>query len=536
MQNSENNSATVMSDVQETNWVSWAFYAIAAVICGLLLFNIMTLPLGRDQATFSVIGKGMLEGIAPYSESWDIKTPGIFFVYSFAHALFGGSEFAPRVLEGVAMVLMGFGFVKLSQGLVDRRAATLGFVLALYCMVVFGFWHTGQPETFAAVVLIWAVVATQRSWFFAVGALYLFAAFLKPSFAGGILVSFAFAIMALPSKERTLRRVFGIGLSFAAGGLAVVALVLGYLWLCGALPAFLWTMFSFVPNYLGDVSTENSRSLAVDGAKTLFRFAKLWPILVVGGALCLFWGLKRPELGKMSIHLAGVALFPLIGVALQGKFFPYHFVAAVGPVALMAGWGLWLTITEGTNKRAIQAFIVLAVCVLAVLPRPSQRFWTYAADRVATLGLSQEARAEKTAELFSTNSFDRIAILEVAEWIDANLSEAETVYVWGFDPSIYLLTDTYPPTRYISNFPQRVDWSADASRQELLEDLEAAPPSLIIVSRTDTMRAVTGNLMDSRAVLDAEFVTLRQFLEKRYTLVQNIRGFDLYGILDGGGS
>jgi len=50
------------------------------------------------------------------------------------------------------------------------------------------------------------------------------------------------------------------------------------------------------------------------------------------------------------------------------------------------------------------------------------------------------------------------------------------------------------------------------------------------------MRAVTGNLMDSRAVLDAEFVTLRQFLEKRYTLVQNIRGFDLYGILDGGGS
>src|ERR1700691_4579104 len=46
-------------------------------------------PIGRDQATFCVIGQGLLRGQLLYRDLWDNKPPGIFYIYALIVKIFG---------------------------------------------------------------------------------------------------------------------------------------------------------------------------------------------------------------------------------------------------------------------------------------------------------------------------------------------------------------------------------------------------------------------------------------------------------------
>ena len=39
----------------------------------------LSYPIGRDQATYCVIGQGLLDGARVYRDLWDNKQPGIFY-------------------------------------------------------------------------------------------------------------------------------------------------------------------------------------------------------------------------------------------------------------------------------------------------------------------------------------------------------------------------------------------------------------------------------------------------------------------------
>lgn len=502
------------------------------ILAAALLINLITLPLGRDQAVFSVIGGAMLEGQAPYSDVWDIKPPGIYFVYALAHAVFGGGEIAPRLLEVFTMLLMALGCYKLSVCTGDTRAAALAFLLALFGMVKFGFWHTAQPETFAAVLLIWAVIATQNRWYVTVGALYFCAALLKPSFGGGIVPSMIYAIMMIPRDRRNVYNVINPLARMAVGGAAVTVLCLGYLWISGGLAAFVWTMFSFVPNYVGDVASEETKSIFWQFAKASWHMAMIWPALVIGCGITLLFSFQKPELLGTSLLLVGAAFFPLVGVALQGKFFYYHFMATVGPLGLIAGWGYWMALTSDRLNAFVRVALLGVLLSALFLPESSLRFMKLSAERIQVAFLPEPERTQRKSEFFTWRSFDRASMIEASEWIKANTPEDSSIYVWGFDPNLYLLADRPSVTRFISNFTQRVSWSSEETRRELMETLQSNPPAAIVVSKFDIMEAVTGNMMSSGDLLETDFPALRDFVQNRYVLVENFGNFDVYDLID----
>ncbi len=504
--------------------ILWTSFAIAA----LLLINLATLPLGRDQAVFSLIGAGMLEGRAAYSEAWDIKPPAIYVVFSIAHGIFGDSELAPRLFEAVAMLAMALGFYRLSESVDATHAAALAFAITLFAMVKLGFWHTSQPETYAAVLLVWAVVGTQRHWYVTVGAIYFFAALLKPSFGGGIIPSMLYAIMMIPRDRRGLISIVQVLMRFAVGGAAVTSLFGVYLWLSGGLAEFIWTTFSFMPNYLGDVSSETSTSLFYEFAKTIWYMLLSWPVIIIGCCLGLLFCLTRSELRATAFLLIGVAFFPMVGVALQGKYFPYHFVAAIGPLGLLAGWGFWFALSSERLILLLRVAVLFLLIGLMIVPETSQRFFRNTTDRVQTALLPASERETHGRDVFSWRSFDRESMLKTADWIKTNTPESTSIYVWGFDPNIYLMSERPHSSRFISNFTQRVEWSAEATRQELLVTLEQTPPTVIVVSKFDVMEAVTGNNMSSGDVLETDFVELRTFIQENYILAKDFGSFDVY--------
>jgi hypothetical protein len=121
---------------------------------------------------------------------------------------------------------------------------------------------------------------------------------------------------------------------------------------------------------------------------------------------------------------------------------------------------------------------------------------------------------------------DLIADREVASWIRASTQPEETVFVWGFEPVIYSMSERAPASRYVYNVAQRVPWVGEVPRAMLMRDLRRMRPRVIVVQRGDALPQVTGNDLDSAAALET-FPELRSFMED-YALVFQRRNLDVY--------
>jgi len=133
------------------------FLALALIL--FIAFQLVLLHHGRDQGIYSVVGRTVLEGGAPYKDAWDFKPPGIYFVYALSRLLFGPGMHAVRITEALGFLSLVFAFVIFSRRHFGRwPAGFLGGALALLDHLRLGFWNTGQPESFGAVLLAWALV------------------------------------------------------------------------------------------------------------------------------------------------------------------------------------------------------------------------------------------------------------------------------------------------------------------------------------------------------------------------------------------
>jgi hypothetical protein len=515
--------------------VAW----VTIIACALL---ILTFSFGRDQGIYAVVGDGLLHGRLPYKDLWDFKPPGIFFVYAFAQALFGKNMMAPRLLE----VLSLFGSVAAmrrisNQVFEDRTAGLLGGAIAALIHAEMDFWHTGQPETFGALFTLVGLMLTleesEKRWLvpFGVGLCFGCAALLKPPLGGGALVCAAYLTQRARGSHtgvwRALRPVAWVALG---GALPSLLCVLWFV-LHGAFHDFYWTLGEFTPGYtkLGWEGRRASDMLYYAIEEAFFKFSALAAAGVVSAIAIAPVGRREREglfllLGVIAIHVAGIAM--------QGKFFPYHYGSTLPLIALLAGLGfskLWKRCLFGGMGGPLAFFSFVAVCVpmrYAVRDLP-QFFWERAQIRFSYLLRippydSREAMDRELSYVADYNlSADRAVALEVRSHTGSN----DSVFVWGFEPAVYWLSERQPSSRFIYNVPQRSPWQAKYARRELMRDLTRDTPATIVVQTRDVFPSVTGNALDSRDSLPS-FPELDEFISSKYVFRKRLEDFDIYAL------
>ena len=137
-----------------TTRISVAGLTISA---GLALLALVTLapllhyPFARDHGMYMVVAETMARGGMPYADVWDLKTPGIFFVFRIALALFGRVMWGVRVLELISLAATALVLARLGRRLLPGlpAAGPLGaswFLLFTACNL--DYWHTAQAESF----------------------------------------------------------------------------------------------------------------------------------------------------------------------------------------------------------------------------------------------------------------------------------------------------------------------------------------------------------------------------------------------------
>lgn len=498
-----------------------------------LLLPLLSYPFGRDQGAFACVADIIAQGGVPYRDAWEMKPPGIFYLFRASFALFGRSMLAPRLLDLLWTLATAAAIWALGRRLLSTWAGAAGaFLFLARYMAGQSYWNTTQCEGFASLPLTLAAIALvaaerRRSFRLACGCGALIAAAVLLKFTLGMFLALPLVAMLTAQGEAARQR-----LARAAGYLLAFVIPLGaaaaLLRHAGALDAMFEIVFVWNARYAAlksptdDFAREIGRFLIGGPQPLLFPIA----LLALMGAADL--GL-RSKGGRARLLLPAWALSMIAPVWIQGKYYTYHWLPVLPPLALLAGQGMraiWLSLRRAAPPRAAAAlYCVLVVSLCAAV---GSAYWGSVKYPVRyALGKIPPDVFVRGFERRGLGAFSLRADQEVAGFIRDHTPPDAPIFVWGFEPLIYHLADRRPASRFIYTVPLVTAWSPQEWRRELTRDLEDESPRYIIVAQGDVMPWMNGRRDDSAAQL-AAYAELRSLVEGDYRRLRDIGGFQVW--------
>jgi 4-amino-4-deoxy-L-arabinose transferase-like glycosyltransferase len=473
------------------------------LLCGALLVVLvlglptLIIPFSTDNAIFALGARTILSGHVLYRDFWEIKTPGIYFTYALAFIPFGEHMVSLRLLDIVNTLLATTAIYLLGRRYFGERAGI--FAGSLYGIAYFtlaGLDGLGEAESFVALPVVLSLLLYQAK----PGKAANRGAFLSGVLLGlavSIKVSAVFYVFALPAIELLFREgklqivPAARRLSLAAGGFLVMPAVFTvYLIVGGALKDFIdiqrlhvWPYTSLHWSPPGESYLHFFARVSHD-----YMLANLFLVVPAAGALLIaLAGKRRKEITLLTV----LAAISLITVWSQGKFFRYHYLVMVFPLALMAGFALDEVISYVSLQRfrgqQIAAYALAGVFLVALTPgvftESVAQYRYFLGNAIGKTSLADnEAR---WGEFYRCNH-------EVVDYIKANGNGDDSTFVWGLWPVIYWWVDEPLVTRFIFDTPLTATWAPETWRKELVNDLETRQPHFIVVARDGAQPYMTG--------------------------------------------
>jgi 4-amino-4-deoxy-L-arabinose transferase-like glycosyltransferase len=274
-------------------------------------------------------------------------------------------------------------------------------------------------------------------------------------------------------------RIAGALLGICAGYIVIVAAVFGYFAAEGALPDFYFYAWTYNLVYYGP---EVSLGERVQAAAALAGIvAGAFPLLLVAISAALLGGVLRvgqlrPTAAEsaarpVDLFLGAWLLLALAGAASAGRVYGHYYIQVLGPLALVAGLGL-AALTRATLAARRPARLAGLAALAAV---------------AATLVWHPLAHGRKGAHHSDPAG-------PIAAAVRAHTAPDERIFVWGWNPDIYLYADRKPASRFLycsfltglvpwTNLQPGLDTSyaiVPGTMDTLLREIEERRPTMII--------------------------------------------------------
>jgi 4-amino-4-deoxy-L-arabinose transferase-like glycosyltransferase len=482
----------------------WFLVVVAVAVAVLMRAPGLEVPVWNvDETVVAAIAAVTLDGGTPYRDWVDHRAPLTNLVYLIVFLLFGRYNMLAIHLVLLAMVA---AMILLVYLLGRRLIGQAGAVVAALLFAVVSSAGFPASDLFALNTEWGLALSTMLGMYLLVIALTTRPALLVAAAAGAVfgaavlfkqpaifdlLAAAVFVLvvawrpggeLAITSSRAALGRLvaMGLGALLVLGSLVVVVSAYG-----------VWQEFVF---YSFTYNTEYyAAPLSISGylrnaAHAFLQAARPLGLgwLAVGGATLMLAGLIRPSVSQrpprrpLQQLLLLWACGSFVGVAVSGRVFPHYFIQILAPWCLLAGFAvqkLASVFGEQMRKRLTPgvgraiSFLALAGAVLWFVFLPWRQVTPSRIARQAgwVSGPSTEAVAEHLRQVTPPDS---------------------EIFVWGFYPIPYVLSDRLPASRFLyCTFITGANVGGGVSAQErpvpgamdeLLEDLERNRPLYIV--------------------------------------------------------
>jgi hypothetical protein len=451
----------------------------------------LTWPLTSDQGTIANVGRVWLEGGVPYRDVWEPKGPSAALSFAFVELIFGRSEPAVRAVD---LALLAAAAALFGMGVARSLGRRVGWAVGLLYPVVvlqLGDIDLAQPDAWiayvAAATLPWIVAAdaghqrgrAARVALIAFATCVAYASLFKPFYPVIALLPAGSAV-AFGRGWRVVARRVGL---CAAVTLAGVGVAVGYFAAVGALDRFFEVYLWYSSAVYARLAPSGRVGMTARQLGAFF-FVRSAVRAQLACAAVGVWVLRRTQPRLLAFVLGWLAL-ALALVALQHKYYGYHYHLAFPPLALLAAagavecaeairtaWDGWRARSDARvwhPARALAAaiaLVALAVPLAAKLLRNDVRFVT------ALLG----ARSGRGPLLDRIAQGDEAAVGLAHRRLARRLLAAGrpcTVASWSYASTYAWLGDCRFASRFIFNGPLVYAAGSDITRRYREEFLAA---------------------------------------------------------------
>jgi len=455
-------------------WGAWALIACVYVACR---FNIIAIPLDRDEGLFGYIGQVILDNGVPYRDAIDHKPPGAYYLYALGLLLF------PATPSGVHLFLHLYNFLTLiavyflARLFAGTRGPGLWSAFAYAVMssspLVQGYAASTEmlmllPLTLS---LLCAVSAVRRgSLLWAILSGICGAATFWTKHTGAVFALFGVVCLLFPAlvqgrmQGKKPRAAAALGGAWFTGFAGLSLLVTGYFYGKGAFDAFVY--WNFTHNYYYGTGQGLFESLPKAWAAVLQIITE--NPFVVGTMLLgvLMPAVRRDARGYFSLLFIAASFV----ATLPGYAYKHYFAQIVPAAALASGVGfVWL---GGALRGKQTQRSVLALCALAALAVP---LWLQSGYYFT------KSPEELSRDFFSVNPFPET--VDAGAFIAQHTAPEDSVFIFGSEAQIlfYARRRSASPFALLYPLTRTMYPRYRQHQQQVWNDIARAQPAYIII-------------------------------------------------------
>lgn len=507
-------------------------YGLVILLIGAVIGSVsLTYPFGRDQAIFAYAGKLLLEGKMNYLHVFDLKPPGIHFLFAFIQFISGESMLGARIFDIIWQSATAFLILLLAYRLTEEKL--LSVVASFFYVFLYfrqDYWHTLQTDGslnlfFVLSILLLILNNNSHSFIRIFLGGVLFAAALLFKYTIISFLPLLFIAFLLDRKYVFSLRVKNI-LVYTLGIVLVSGIIVLLYYITGALNAFYDIQFIQTPLYTKIAYETESAKYVWDQVLKLFTYSVYSPLIFLSlfGMIYILYKKKIAFVNLVIFFWIIASLFSLI---VQWKFYYYHFLVIIPSLTIGSVYGL--SIIKSVFKRKPNFYRVTFAAFITGLVVFGFKPYIQNYDTLYSFVTGKET----LNDVYIKNGFTSDSVFMISKTFRAiDVVKQETkiddgIYVWGFDPLIYYLSDRKCVSRFIYNFP--LLWKAENSefRREFMVEIVKKNPKLIVVAQSDPLLFISGYNEDSKQLLN-RFPEFYSFISDKYYLKTTAGDYEIY--------
>jgi hypothetical protein len=485
--------------------------AFLAALTALLLAPGLWVGPGFDAAVYTLAGVSIKNGLVPYRDIFDNKPPGLYLLNALGQMALPALDpwqvtWLLTALFSVATVLvLDRVLARLIPGAASFMLAVVGAIGIASHPIAYG---GGLTESFAVLPLVtalWVLGRGASGWRAAgeVGFLSGVACLASVQAVPVAAVLTGAAIAADADAREAARR----GAVAVASGALLPVLVVAWLGTRGALG-----------DAVDQVATYN---MSYRAASAGFGFVLAASLLIlaglavpVGASLARMIHAPRTAGRVLWVCLAWV-VSEVVMLAYENRLFLHYLIVLVPPLVVLCGPGMGVIVTTARSSvRRSRNIGILAGAVTA-----------------AMLVLSAGAVVGLTGITTAAAASEQAVTVQTSNWIKTNTATTATVFIWGNDTDILLVSGRPSYDRHVYQFPMvTAGYWTPAKTGEILADWAKSPPA-VVVETPGTVALFRPNPDPPQPPNYDTLQPLRDFISSHYRLAASFgNGGDLEDI------